>query len=305
MEKIRLRARAKINLSIDIKGILNDGYHDVEMVMQSIDLSDYLFVRKTDDDFKLVCSNSYVPLDERNIIYKTWRLMKNEFNLAGNLNIFLEKNIPIAAGMAGGSADSAAMLIGINKLFNLELKNKELVEISKELGSDIAFCIEGGTCLATGRGTELKRLDDLDKGLRILICKPDYFVSTKKVYDKFDSMVNTNFEKNFSKGSIKRPDTSKVIEALKSNNIELLSYGVNNVLEPITKLWCKDINKIERYMLERGANISMMSGSGPTVFGLFDNYINIMKCSSDLRKIYSQTHVTYASNKGVEVCGNK
>lgn len=296
---VKLRARAKINLSIDIKGILEDGYHDVEMVMQSINLSDYIIVRKAKEGFKITSSNADVPLDKRNIIYKTWELLKEKYRIESGVNIFLEKNIPVAAGMAGGSADSAAMFVGLNKLFNLGMNTDEMIEESKKLGSDIAFCIKGGTYLATGKGTDLEKLPSLDKNIRVLICKPDTFVSTKRVYKKFDFM----YEKDFN--SLQKPDNELLIEGLEEKNRKKIIDGMGNVLEPVTKSWCRDIERIEETMNMFGSYATMMSGSGPTVFGFFNDYRSIKKCSNVLRKKYRQTYITSTSDKGVEIYGNR
>ncbi len=298
MDIIKLRARAKINLSIDILGIFDDGYHNVEMIMQSIDLSDYVVIRKKDEGFKMYTSSSDLPVDKRNIIFKTWEYMKNKYDIVGGIEVFLEKNIPIAAGMAGGSADSAAMFIGLNELFGLNISRDQLIEDSKELGSDIAFCINGGTYLATGKGTDLKQIDNLDENLEILICKPNTFVSTKRVYKKFDSMYG-------DMRVDKRPNNKGIMSALKTKDVQKMTNSMYNVLEPVTKIWCRNIASIEKIMLDKGALISMMSGSGPTVFGIFEDGKNIKKCSDILRKKYSQTFITKASNKGVEICGIK
>ena len=296
---VKLRARAKINLSIDIKGILEDGYHDVEMVMQSINLSDYIIIRKAKEGFKITSSNSDVPLDKRNIIYKTWELVKEKYSIDSGVNIFLEKNIPIAAGMAGGSTDSAAMFVGLNRLFNLGMTEDEMIEESKKLGSDIAFCIKGGTYLATGTGTDLEKLPSLEKNIRVLICKPDVFVSTKRVYKKFDTMYEEDFN------PLQRPDNKLLIEGLGEKNRDKIVDGMGNVLEPVTKSWCKEIERIERTMNKFGSFATMMSGSGPTVFGFFNDYRSIKKCSNVLRKKYRQTYITSTSDKGVEIYGNK
>lgn len=296
---VKLRARAKINLSIDIKGIFDDGYHDVEMVMQSVNLSDYIIIRKAEKGFKITSSNSDVPLDKRNIIYKTWELLREKYAIDSGVSIFLEKNIPIAAGMAGGSTDSAAMFVGLNKLFRLGMSEEEMLEESKKLGSDIAFCIKGGTYLATGTGTDLKKLPFLDRNIRVLICKPDIFVSTKRVYKKFDSMYEENFN------PLERPDNKLLIEGLQEKNKEKIVDAMGNVLEPVTKSWCKEIEKIEKTMNKFGSYATMMSGSGPTVFGFFNDYRSIKKCSNVLRKKYRQTYITSTSDKGVEIYGNK
>ncbi len=298
-DSVKLKARAKINLSIDIKGIFEDGYHDVEMVMQSINLSDYIIIRKAERGFEITSSNSDVPLDKKNIIYKTWELLREKYSIDSGVSIFLEKNIPIAAGMAGGSADSAAMFLGINKLFELGMSEDEMIEESKKLGSDIAFCIKGGTHLATGKGTDLKKLPSLDKNIRVLICKPDIFVSTKRVYKKFDNM----YEKDFN--PLGKPDNKLLIEGLEEKDNEKIVNGMGNVLEAVTASWCKDIGKIKKTMTRFGSYATMMSGSGPTVFGFFNDYKSIKKCSNVLRKKYRQTYITSTSDKGVEIYGNK
>lgn len=298
MESIRLKAMGKINLSIDIKGILDDGYHDVEMVMQSVNLSDKLLIRKSEEGFSMKCSNVDVPVGKKNIIYKTWMIMKNKYKIDGGIEVFLEKNIPIAAGMAGGSANSAAIFVGINKLFELGLDDENLIDLSKELGSDIAFCIKGGTYLATGRGTDLVKLDDLDFDIEVLVCRPNVFVSTKKVYKKFDTM----YEKN---NNIERPDNQNLIRAIKDKNMDDLVASMCNVLEPVTRQGCSDIARIEKIMLQEGADKAMMSGSGPTVFAFFSDKKKAKKCANILRKQYLQTHLTSISNKGVDIYGNK
>ncbi len=315
MDTVKIKARAKINLSIDIKGVLEDGYHDVEMVMQSIDLSDYLTIKKTDREFSIKNSNMDSPSAKKNIIYKTWQLMKEKFDLDGQIEVDLEKNIPIAAGLAGGSADSAGILVGVNHLYDLGLEEESLIELSKELGSDIAFCIKGGACLATGKGTDLVKVATLDKKIHILVCKPNIFVSTKKVYNKFDHIYQdvfgisgASFGNDSDDDIVKiyedtRPNNRKLIDALIQDNRRKLVSSMKNVLEPVTMSWYSNIDKIKKIMINDGAFFSMMSGSGPTVFGFFDDYGKARRCKNYLKRRYSQTYITFASEKGVEICG--
>lgn len=298
MERIRVKARSKINLSLDIKGLMDNGYHEVEMIMQSINLYDRIFITKKQDGFSMSSSSSDVPLDGRNIIYKTWALMKERFMIESGIDVFLEKNIPIAAGMAGGSADSAAMIMGINELFDLKLNLDDMKQISYELGSDIAFCFEGGTQLATGRGIDLEKLPNMTDEYRLLICKPNAFVSTKKVYKKYDSITDQIDIKN-------KPNNETLIKALKENDSEKIFISMGNVLEPVTSTFVKDIDKIKKTMKKYGAFSSMMTGSGPTVFGFFKDYNDIKKCSLELRKEFSQTYITKISDIGVEIYGNR
>lgn len=297
MESVKLRARAKINLSIDIKDVLEDGYHEVEMIMQAVDLSDYIIIRKSKEGIKLVCSNPVIPLERKNIVYKTIEVMMERYSIASGVEVFIEKNIPIAAGLAGGSSDSAAAIIGMDRLFDLGLGEEEMVEISRLLGSDIAFCLTGGTQIATGKGTNLERLRDFGDDISVLICKPNYFVSTKNVYSGYDEMVSRGYE--FS-----RPDNDIIVEGLEKGDFDMVISGMKNVLEPVTKSSLKEIDKIEDIMNKFGARISMMSGSGPTVFGFFKDESDAKKCAKELRKKYIQTFVTKCSNKGVDICGH-
>ena len=298
MNEVRVKARAKINLSIDVKGLLDNGYHEVEMVMQSIDLCDRIILKKTEGGFSMSSSSSDIPLDKKNIIYKSWQLMREKFNLSGGVNVFLEKNIPIAAGMAGGSADSAAVIYGINELFELNLSLDEMKKISCELGSDIAFCFEGGTQLATGRGTDLIKLPNFDTDMRLLICKPNAFISTKKIYKKYDSLAETDY-------IIRRPNNKNLIKGIENKDENMIFSSMSNVLEPVTKRWCRDIGYIESVMKRYGAKFVMMTGSGPTVFGFFENYNDIKKCSNFLREKFRQTFITSISKNGVEIYGNR
>ncbi len=306
MKTIKLRARAKINLSININGVFEDGYHDVEMVMQSIDLSDYILIRRKSSGYKLTISNSNLISDKRNIIYKTWQYMKEKYKIEEGIEVFLEKNIPIAAGMAGGSADSAAMFVGINKLFDLGLDEKELIEDSKALGSDIAFCISGGTALAYGKGADIQKLKALNEDINILVCKPNQSASTRKIYSKFDRMFLD--EKNKISLSDNRlmnyiPNNKRLIESINNGNcVYDIAEAMGNVLEPVTRTLCSDIDIIKKIMDDSGSIKSMMSGSGPTVFGFFSDNKALKKCSKILRNEYINTYVTRPSSKGVEIC---
>lgn len=297
MEKVKLRARAKINLSIDIKSVLEDGYHEVEMIMQAVDLSDYIIIRKSKEGIKIVCSNPDIPSERKNIVYRTIELIKEKFDIDSGVEVFIEKNIPVAAGLAGGSSDSAATIVGMNRLFDLNLTEEEMIDISRNLGSDIAFCISGGTQIASGKGTFLKRLDDFKNDVSILICKPNFFVSTKKVYSEYDSMLERGFE-------FDRPKNDLIVEGIEKLDMEKIVLGMKNVLEPVTKSKLAEIDSIENTMKKYGAMVSMMSGSGPTVFGFFKNESMAKKCAKELRKNYIQTFVTKSSNKGVDICGH-
>ena len=293
MSSIELKSRAKINLSIDVLGKRNDGYHLVEMIMQTIDLYDIIQIKEIDIDEISINSNSGdIPLNENNIVYKAAKLLKNKFNIKRGVEIFIEKNIPVAAGMAGGSSNAAAVLVGLNKLWNLNLSERKLQEIGLKLGADVPFCISGNAALAQGIGEELSYIKGLPKDTIILVCKPNLFVSTKDVYEGLDLKNIEN-----------RPDNNLLIQYLEKGNINLLAKNMVNVLETVTSKMHEDIKYIENIMLEHNALGAMMSGSGPTVFGLFENEEDALNGKIELLKKYKQVHVVRSSEKGVEING--
>ncbi|WP_373600084.1 4-(cytidine 5'-diphospho)-2-C-methyl-D-erythritol kinase [Paraclostridium bifermentans] len=293
MNSIDLKSRAKINLSIDVLGKREDGYHIVEMIMQTIDLYDQIKIEEVEENLIKIKSDSVdIPLNEDNIVYKAANLLKERFNISKGIEISIQKNIPVAAGMAGGSSNAAAVLVGLNKLWNLGLSENELKEIGLQLGADVPFCITGGCSLAEGIGEILTDINGINEDVNILVCKPNIFVSTKEVYQSLD-MKNVQ----------KRPDNKKLIEALKNNDIKFVSENMVNVLEEVTSVKYKEINEIEEVMIKNKALGSMMSGSGPTVFGLFDNKEYAIKAKEELLLNYNQVYLVNSSNKGVEIYG--
>lgn len=293
MNSIELKSRAKINLSIDVLGKRVDGYHLVEMIMQTIDLYDIIKIKELETEEIIIKSNtSDIPLNEDNIVYKAAELIRDNFNIKKGIEIFIEKNIPIAAGMAGGSSNAAAILVGLNKLWNLNLSEKELKELGFKLGADVPFCIVGKAALAQGVGEELTYIKGLPDDISILVCKPELFVSTKEVYEGLD-LKNINI----------KPDNKYLINCLENNEIELLSKNMVNVLETVTSKKHKEISDIEKIMNKNKALGSMMSGSGPTVFGIYKNEEDALKGKRELLKKYKQVYVVKSSEKGVEING--
>lgn len=291
MKSIELKSRAKINLSIDVLGKREDGYHLVEMIMQTIDLYDIVKITENEINEININSNSLdIPLNRNNIVYKAAKVLKDKFNIKSGLDIFIEKNIPVAAGMAGGSCNAAAVLVGLNKLWNLNLSEKELQEIGLTLGADVPFCISGNAALAQGIGEELTYIKGLPKDISILVCKPNLFVSTKDVYQGLDLYNIKN-----------RPDNKLLIKYLEKGNIKLLSENMVNVLETVTSKMHNEIIDIEKIMLGNNALGAMMSGSGPTVFGLFEKEEDALKGKEALLKKYNQVYVVRSSEKGVEI----
>lgn len=293
MNSIDLKSRAKVNLSIDVLGKRADGYHIVEMIMQTIDLYDKLKITEIEENSILIKSNSVdIPLNEDNIMYKAANLLKNKFNIEKGIEISIEKNIPVAAGMAGGSSNAAAVLVGLNKLWNLGLSENELKDIGLKLGADVPFCITGGSALAESIGEELTNIKGLTEDLNILVCKPNIFVSTKEVYQSL----------NMDKVK-RRPKNKELIDALQNEDVKFISENMVNVLEEVTSLKYSEIGQIEDIMIKNKALGSMMSGSGPTVFGLFDNKDCALKAKENLQAKYNQVYLVKSSNKGVEIYG--
>lgn len=293
MNSIQLKSRAKINLSIDVLGKRKDGYHLVEMIMQTIDLYDRIKISALNEDKIVIKSKSLdIPLNDDNIVYKAADLIKNKFNINSGVEIYIEKNIPVAAGMAGGSSNAAGVLVGLNKLWNLGLSEEELKAIGLKLGADVPFCISGQAALAENIGEKLTKIDGLDEDTFILVCKPELFVSTKEIYEEIDS-----------KEIKRRPDNKLLINLLKEKDIEGLSRNMYNVLEEVTKDKYPVIDKIEQIMMQNNALGSMMSGSGPTVFGLYSKLEDAERCKEILLQEFKQVYVVKSNNKGVELDG--
>lgn len=260
MDKIQLKALAKINLGLDVLRRREDGYHEVKMIMQTIGLHDDLEIRKTKTPGIQVKTNLYyLPTNENNLVYKAAKLLMDEFQIQDGVSIQLKKRIPVAAGMAGGSSDGAAVLWGINQMYGLGLSMQALMERGVRLGADVPYCIQRGTALAEGIGEKLSVLPPMPK-CTILIAKPGISVSTKFVYE--------NLHANDLKPE-QHPDVDSMIEAMRQKDLGLLCSRMGNVLETVTIPAYPVINEIKRTMMDNGAIGSMMSGSGPTVFGIF------------------------------------
>lgn len=263
MNQMRLKALAKINLGLDVLRRKEDGYHEVKMIMQTIHLHDQIHIKKIEEDeIKIRTNLYYLPNNENNLAYKAAKMLKDEFHLPGGVSINLKKVIPVAAGMAGGSSDAAAVLFGMNKMYGLKLSMQELMDRGVKLGADVPYCIMRGTALAEGIGEKLTQLPAMPK-CHILIAKPPINVSTKFVYE--------NLHANGLKPE-DHPPVDAQIEALKEGNLEKLVANMGNVLERVTVPEYPVIDEIKKMMLDGGALGSMMSGSGPTVFGIFTSY---------------------------------
>ena len=259
-DTLKLKSLAKINLGLDVLGRRENGYHDVRMVMQTIYLYDNVTLQKKETPgIDLKTNLFYLPVDEKNIAYKAAKMLMDEFQIEGGISITLDKHIPVAAGMAGGSSNAATVLVGMNRLFHLGLTEEELMERGVKLGADVPYCVMRGTALAEGIGEELTQLPPLPK-CYVLIAKPAISVSTKVVYEKLDAHEIED-----------HPDIDGILEGLEAEDIEKIAVSMGNVLERVTIEDYPIIEEIKENMKEEGALNAMMSGSGPTVFGIFND----------------------------------
>jgi len=276
MNETVVKARAKINIVLDVVGKRDNGYHDIRTVMQTLDLHDMVTVRRLDKKngencgISLITDSDKIPEDNSNLAYKAAECMKNKYSISDGIEIVIEKNIPVAAGLAGGSADCAAVILGIKDVFNLDISEETLSEIAVGLGADVPYCLKGGTFLAEGIGERLTKISPFPF-MHVLIVKPDINVSTPWVYKKFDSV-----------GKEKFPDVDEMINCISNNDISGICKNVCNVLENVTIREYPIIEDIKRSMLNEGALTAMMSGSGPTVFGF---YRDKEVCSNNARFI--------------------
>ncbi|MDB5083619.1 MAG: 4-(cytidine 5-diphospho)-2-C-methyl-D-erythritol kinase [Bacilli bacterium] len=275
------RAKAKINLTLDVLYKRPDGYHEVEMIMQTIDLSDHLVFHESSGNAILVsCTAPYIPTDERNLAYKAANLLKQHFSIDDGVSIHIDKRIPVSAGLAGGSADAAAALRGLNQLWNLGLSLEELRELGAQLGSDVPFCLEGGTVLARGRGEVLTRLTPAPP-MWVVLVKPAFAVSTADIYGGLQ--VNEISS---------RPNAADMLEAIGACDTVGIAAGLGNVLEQVTFAMYPEVERLKRKMIELGGDHTLMSGSGPTVFSLFDRESKAIRLYNALRGFVKEVYIS-------------
>ena len=273
MDSIRLKARAKINLGLDVLGKREDGYHEVRMVMQTIGIYDRLILTKIPEEEIRITSNlAFLPVNENNLIYKAIKLLKEEYHFPGGVSVDLNKFIPVAAGMAGGSTDAASTMFGVNRLFGLNLSMGKMMELGVRLSADVPYCVMRGTALAEGIGEKLTRITPVPH-MWILIAKPQINVSTRLVYEQLDMG-----------GIQKHPDIDGIIRAIEAQDVVRIAQSMGNVLENVTVPLYPVIETIKQDMLSHGAINAMMSGSGPTVFGIFPDEQTTLACQAFLKK---------------------
>ena len=278
MEKLTISMPAKINISINVRNKLASGYHSVEMIMQTIDLFDVITVEKTQCGISIQCDDPKLPCDQGNIAFKAAELFFSKCPNRGGAKITLKKSIPIAAGLGGGSSDAAGVLKALNELHNHCLTDIQLMLISRHLGSDVTFFLSGGTQLAKGKGDEITKLPDLE-GIHVLLVNPGFPVSTQWVYENLD-LDNLG----------ERPNISNLISAIEAMDINYIAMNMKNVLESVTLNAYPELKTIKSKLTELGAIGSLMSGSGPTIFGIFPDGDTAKAAKQEFLKQYTNVY---------------
>lgn len=268
MKEVKLKAYGKVNLGLDVTGQRPDGYHLVKMVMQTVNIFDEITVtadsqgKKTDPGIIITCDKASVPTDERNLAYKAADIICRKYDITQPLHIDIVKNIPMEAGMAGGSADAAAVIKGMNDLFGLNMTPAEMDDTALKLGADVPFCLRQGTYLAEGIGEKLTRLPDIMHCFMVLI-KPQISVSTPWAYKALDQLISDPDCK------VVHPDLDELIKSLETGDLQRMTNSMGNILEePVIRKY-PEIGEIKKKLVDNGALAALMSGSGSVVFGIF------------------------------------
>lgn len=279
MDEVTLDSYGKINLSLDVLYKRDDGYHEINTIMQQIDLKDTIILKDREKGIKIESNEKGVPLGPSNLVYKAWEQIRNKTGIDRGVHITIEKNIPLASGLAGGSANAATTLKGLNTLWNLNLSQEELMELGANIGADVPFCILGGTAHAQGIGEKLKPLNSFSNKL-VLLANIDVPISTAQVYEN----INPNSMDN-------RIDIHRLIQYIQEDDLPSLAKNMANVMEKVVIPKYPIIQKIKEIMVGYGALGSIMSGSGPTVFGLFDDEAKLYRCKEELEKHIEKVYV--------------
>ncbi len=288
MEAFTLQAMAKVNLGLDVIRRLENGYHEVRMIMQTVHLYDELTFETADAGIHLQVDRQDLPGDETNLVYKAAKLIMEEHPVSGGVKITLKKQIPMAAGLAGGSSDAAAVFHGLNRLFSIGMDVEEMKRLGVRIGADVPFCIVGGTMLSEGIGERLTPLPGISEA-HLVIARPDIHVSTKYVYE------NLHVEQ-----VAHHPDMDRVEAAVRDGDLDNMCYYMENILETVTERKYPEISEIKTRLKNCGAITALMSGSGPSVFGIFKTAHQAEMACGELKKqgIAKDLFVTYCTNRG-------
>lgn len=275
-----VKAHAKINISLDVIGKRENGYHDLRMIMQTIDLYDVISIKEIGDGIKVICNKPGVPTDKTNLVYKAAELFINTYGIKSGVEISIEKNIPIAAGLAGGSTNAAAVLKIMRDIYKPEIGDKELMEIGVKIGADVPYCIVGGTALCEGIGEKVTPIKPFTNHILVLI-KPPFGVSTKEVYQslQIDKIEN-------------HPNTKYLIKCVEENKLFEVARNMKNVLENVTLKKYPILKDIKEQTIKMGAIGALMSGSGPTVFAFFEDMLKAQVFYDEIKKEYEEVFLT-------------
>lgn len=272
-----VKAPAKINLTLDVLHKRPDNYHEIEMIMTTVDLADRIGLKATESGIYIESADRFVPNDSRNLAYQAAQLLKDTYGIKSGVIISLDKQIPVAAGLAGGSSDAAATLKGLNQLWQLNLSLDELAELGAKIGSDVSFCVYGGTALAKGRGEIIQELP-APPNCWVILAKPTIGVSTAEVYGAFDAK------------KAEHPNTQEMIQALTDGDYNAMCANLGNALESVTLNLYPEVAQIKEQMKKFGADAVLMSGSGPTVFGLVQQEARIPRIYNGLRGFCAEVY---------------
>ncbi len=277
---MEIKAYGKVNIALDVTGKREDGYHLLSMIMQTVNIYDELTFKKVEKGIHITSNKDFVPTDNKNLVYRAIDLFCNNYGIKKEIEVHIEKNIPVAAGMAGGSTDAAAALRAMRDIYRPDIGNEDLRLLGVKLGADVPYCIEGGTALCEGIGEVIKPLKSFKDKLLVVV-KPNFSVSTVETYKKFN--INEVRE---------HPNVESIIEAMSRDDVEYVANNMMNLLELVTIKEHKEIKDIKDFMRDEGALGAMMSGSGPTVFGFFNDINKANKCSDKLKDKYKEVFVT-------------
>jgi 4-diphosphocytidyl-2-C-methyl-D-erythritol kinase len=289
--RMSVKAPAKVNLTLDVLGKRADGYHEVEMVMTTVDLADRIDIYPRDDQrITLDCSACFVPLGERNHVYQIAQIVKNRLGIKKGVHFYIHKRIPVAAGLAGGSSDAAAAIRGLNQLWNLGLSVEEMAELGSEVGSDVAFCVHGGTALARGRGEQIIPLPP-PPSFWVILAKPPIGVSTAEVYGKVEMGEISKYQAK----------SLQMVHAIQERNYQAVYQSLGNHLEAVTLSLHPEVRRIKEQMVRFGADAALMSGSGPTVFSLVDKESRVCRIYNGLRGFCKDVYAVRVLGEPTEI----
>lgn len=275
-----VKAYAKINLSLDVTGKRSDGYHLLSTIMQTIDLYDIITISKINNGIWLSCNKKYMPLDNRNLAYKAAKLFIDTYNIKDGIKIDIEKHIPVSAGLGGGSTDAAAVLRAMRSMYKLGISDNELKKLALKVGTDVVYCISGGTALCEGIGEKVKKITPFKNHILVLV-KPSFGVSSKDIYNNLDlNKIN------------RHPNTMLLMKAIRNDDLKELGKNMRNVLENVTLKKHFVLKQIKKESITLGALGALMSGSGPTIFALFDDMLKAQLYYDKMRSRYKEVFIT-------------